>query len=269
MGKIIIRSMVLAFGLSIMVARLGAESSDEAPTPREPLLPRAPEMAAWTITYTYKSAPPAATGSDKSAATPKYTPETLASLEVVKTGTTYHLTSTFSTGRKNESWIVGEKEVTQLPEGPRFLCISSGVRYDDFSKSDFEELTWLSEKFYVGLKKRGKLPVFAFSADNMKRPRTARERTEFEMGSAVAAPLGASVAQIKALRKKAADSYLAYTYGNTTSTVQLDASTQLPIEWDDGKIDQVYQFEAPPTQNLVPPPAVAAEFAQWARQTPH
>ncbi len=264
MGTIIIRSVVLAFGLSILVARLGAESSDEAPTPREPLLPRAPEMAAWTITYKVDNTKSASTESATPSGQPKYIPETLTLREVVKTGNTYHLTSTYSTGRKEESWIVGGKEVT--PQGAYFLCISAGVRYDDYSKSDFEELTWLSTKFYTGYKKRGKLPVFVFSADNAKRSLTAREKMEFEMGSAVAAPLGASPDQIKALRKKAADSYLAFTYGNTTSMVQIDASTQMPIEWDDGKIDRVYQFEAPPTETIVLPPEIAAQYKLWAQQ---
>jgi len=266
----IYRALFFLVVLPWLSGSLVAETDDEQPTPKTPLIPRAPQMAAWTITYTYKSPPPAkaAAGATNPAPTPAYVPEHLISLQVVKTGTIYHLTSTYSTGRKNESWIIGGRELTQMPEGPLFLRLSNGLRYDDFTRSDFPELSWLTEDTYTGLKKKGELTVFVFGSNNSKRPLTLQENIEFVMGTAVATPLGATPEQIKALQKKAAETFKASRYGDTQSTVLLDATTQLPVEWDDGKIDRIYQFTTPPTDNLVPPPEVVAEFKAWFQEVP-
>ena len=269
MRQTISRFLILAFIVPWALGRLAAQSHDEPPPgPTQPLLPRAPDMAAWTVTYTYKDAAPDKTASSTTVKAAPYIPERLTTLQVVKTGTTYHLTCTYSTGRKSESWIVAGREVQKMPEGPLYLHCAGGYRYDDFTQSDFEELSWLTLQDYTGVKKLGTRSLFTFSADNMTRDLNRREKMAFALGTAVAPPLGATPEQIKALQKKATAAYKASTFGGTTSTVQLDATTQLPVEWDDGKIDRVYDFAAPPTDNLVPPPEVAAEFKVWSQQAP-
>ncbi len=234
---------------------------EETPAPRQPVLPRAPERAAWTISYRYQTATPLLSQSGRDR-TPVVTDRVL-SIQIQKTGNIYHQTTNWGTGTQSEAWIIGQQELVKERGASGFAIKPPGPGADDYSKSDFDVISWLSMKYYAGLQK-GTPSVFVFRAKNSERPRTQRESYDSQTLSTENAATPESRSDLPANKQadislKAAPNRTAVNPSDDTqTTVYLDAKTQLPVRFDDGKTVATYQFTAPPTDTLVPPQEVTA-----------
>lgn len=241
--------------LFVCVAAFRAPAQDE-PTLKEPFLPRAPDMAAWTITYKYRGVGPSPTLAGSNAKPP----DQINTVQIQKTGKIYHRIVTWTSGGQSDSWNFGIRQVTKDRTAPTYVLMpSEGPATDDFSKSDFEDLTWISKENFAGFKK-GEQPVFVFQAKNAERPIMRRERFNPAISQLLQSsstdshvrsdpkPVVPTKPELKQL--------LEQIYGDTTATVVLDANTQLPIAYDDGRTIMAYQFTSAPKENLVPPPDV-------------
>ena len=240
--------LVVAFlygGISTSLIAQDAQPLD--PTPKTPLIPRAPDKAAWTITYRYKQPPN--TDPKSSTGSNVKLPDQIVSVQIQKTGKTYHRITTWSSGSQSEAWMVNQRELVKDKTAATYsLLPTEGSATDDYSQSDFEDLTWIIMKYYVGFKK-GDHPVFIFQAKNAERPMTRRDKSNFSyIHSQATLGVGSAKPDAKTMLEQA--------YGDSKATVVLDANTQLPIGYDDGNVIWAYQFITAPADTLVPPPEV-------------
>lgn len=117
---------------------------------KKPVLPRAPALASWTISYKYagENAKPApASGLAGSPRTNL----------VTKTNKIYWEQVTLVSGEKYEKWILDGTQLKTLPSSSTILLVpppsvDATVRdYSDYQKFDFAELSWVSQHNYKGL----------------------------------------------------------------------------------------------------------------------
>ncbi len=231
-GHFLLLSVVALF------AGAGASPGQEIPPPKEPILPRAPQRAEWTVEFRLDrelAKKEVLEGKEKKEV-PKGFTGFPAEIAVSKDGSTYREIARWPDGRTVEKWIVGGLQVSQSPDGRGLMRIPS-IDYSpylsDYSRSDFEEAEWIGKDSYVGPKVTDKLSVYEFSAAPGKRRLTPREIAD--QGTEAAS--GASAA--------------------------LDIRTQLPVYVDDGTVVRIYRYAPAPTGTLVPPQNFAQEFEAW------
>ena len=257
-----LKEPILFFYLAI-AGGLRAQENRPAPSPHEPLLVRAPEMAAWTITYQYPDEKEAADKKHRTKKAAKNPGEQIVSVQFEKTGDIYHKITRLGNGKEIEAWSVQGREVIKGEANSQYVPTSAnGPAADDFTNSDFEDLEWLAMKFYVAPKKSGE--NFTFHAKHKNRPLTRHEKL-------VLATLGQSrtttnkenlQTQVDSLAdSEAADQSIPSP--EAEETVVLDAATQLPIEYDQGAVKWRYEFGQAPGSMLEPPVAVNTLLNQW------
>lgn len=141
-----------------------SEEVQKVPLIGDPLAKRAPDFAAWTITFDYPA------GSQKKAKTSTAMPGQITSIVVTKSKDTYCEQIHYEDQSQREIWIV--KDLLVQPDGSGRLCLypigsmnaggggESGpdeiVNADGilvFNKTDFPDLQWLSKENFIGLKK--------------------------------------------------------------------------------------------------------------------
>jgi hypothetical protein len=225
---------------------LQAMAQEEVFVPHQPLLPRAPEMAAWTITYQYgpKSTDHPSAPNEKNGQPPP--PEGLTkSVDIQKTKDIYHVVTHLKDATSSEFWIFANRLFYRDPRATKFEHLSNvDSTTIDFSKSDFPEIYWLNMKYYLGIKK-DRTSTFVFQITSAERPLTAREQNSINMLKAVTHP--------EDLKR-----YLQQQPRKGNCLAFLDVTTQLPVAYDDGSVVLLYQFLPPPTKMLTPPAEILA-----------
>lgn len=228
-----------------MVAGTGLGQSSDEPVPHDPLLPRAPD-GSWLVTFKYKPTPaPSPSGS------PASTPDRVATIRVEKKGTVYHVVTTKTSGLESENWCISGVEICKAERSKTFMRLSQdNPLYVDFSKTDFDELSWIGTDNYKGVKDGPThSKVFTFEVKNVERRQTGQENASTgnltslmeQAGSLTdkreAGSKGASV-------KQAVSQFLAAQFGDTLSKGSIEVTTQLPVEYDDGIVDRMYTFSS-------------------------
>ena len=216
-------------------------------------------MSAWTVTYVYSSDKAASPG--KKGAKPKYR---ITSVKFEKTGDVYHRITYWDTGKQTEAWSVGGRQVIKDQSDSEYVPASAmGPLADNFEESDFEDLAWVSRKFYAGLKE-GEYSGFVFRAKHKDRPLTRREKITYEILKRLRSKNGEveASAQAGSSEEEVAVDTLEES-PNDEDVVTLDATTQLPVQYDLGPIRWTYQFTEPPTKPLELPPSVSALMEKW------
>ncbi len=220
-----------------------AQSSSPAPTPTQPVLARATD-GSWTIVFKYKDSPPAKPNDAKSATVDLG--HQVVSLKVEKTGKTYHAVAIDASQGRTETWYMNGIEVSKPPGAKQFNRVtSSSPFFLDFSKADFDELSWIGMDAYKGIVDGPEgAKQFVFEARNVKRRRTTHE-------AATDGNLADLAEKIKLVPagtdgKHAEAKMLELQYGDTVSRAVLDVFTQLPIEYDDGAVHRTYSFSEAP-----------------------
>ncbi len=175
-------------------------------------------------------------------------------IKVEKKGTTYHVVTNMQSGLVWDNWVVGGIQFAKSSRGTSYVRVTAqDPYYVDFSKTDFDILSWVDMNNYVGVKAdKGGSKFFVFEAKNALRRTTSRDLS-------VDGDLGSIVAKLNGLTGKGTDEasvkvgvaqLRAKKYGDSVSRAMIDVATQLPSDYDDGEIDYTYTFstsDAPDT----------------------
>ena len=238
-------------------------------------------MSAWTITYVYppdgaqnntsekvnsdkirrrgKKNPPSQSpqSSAQSSQAPKYR---ITSVKFEKTGNIYHKTTYWDTGKQSQAWSIDGREVIKDQDGSQYIPTpANGPLADNFSESDFEDLSWISMKYYAGLEHDPRA-VFVFTAKRKDRGMTRRETIAYQVLKQLHPPAGNRKSQVSA---DYTSSEMDDQDANEESTVILDGESQLPTEYSQGPVKWVYQFTTAPETQLVPPQEVGILMEHW------
>lgn len=265
----------------LTAAHVVGAGGDKSAAPSEPLLPRAPDMSAWTITYVYpsdkaqdstpekadeKAAPDKAhhrgkktpsPQSPQSSQTPKYR---ITSVKFEKTGNIYHKTTYWDTGKQTQAWSIGGREVIKDQDDLQYVPTpANGPLADNFSDSDFEDLAWINMKFYAGLE-HGSHTGFIFTAKRKDRGMTRRETIAYQVIKQLHPSSNNRKSQTatNSPANEADDED-----SNEEDTVVLDSTNQLPVEYDQGSVKWTYQFTSAPEAHLTPPQEVSTLMEHW------
>ena len=236
----------------------------DQPVPHQPILGRVPDAMLYSVTFKYKDN----VSSAKTAApTPPSTPR-IAVIQTEKTGSVYRQITTMTDGAKRESWNVHGEQVCKNVYTNSYIHLNDGnPLYVDFKSGDFSELSWIGMDNYVGAK--GEQKTFMFSAKNSERRQTETEKEEYALQSLIyrnSADGKLIMAERASYVKKELDQYIKQKFGDTESHVTLDIATQLPLEYDDGKIIRTYTY----SNNIEPlsvPAVVIQTIQRWAALT--
>jgi len=214
-------------------------------TPKTPLIPRAPSRSEWTIRI--------ATDFDggwesseawEGAAAAQSEQRTVRSIEFSKDAElqTYRLRTRWSDGESEDEWIVMGHHVAERAGGRGLYIVGSeATTTQELNQTDFPELTWVDMSSYRGVKAHKGKPVFVFnvpfdkkrlSGDDARMVEMARQSDPTATPSKV---LGAKVGEV---------------------VLFLDAATQLPVLYNDGRSIRTYSFSPPGEARLRPPTTV-------------
>lgn len=233
-----------------------AQPSLEVPPPKEPILPRAANLAEWTILIR-----PDRTRAREETLEPekikegeKAPPKRAAVLQpveitVTKDGQTYREVITWSNGKKSEKWILDGMQLREIPQTGDIMRVDStsySTDVSDYSSSDFEPLQWLDRANYKGVKLVAGRPAYEFVTENANRRLTKRE-------IALSEKVDTGDAQVNRGTKEQKKSLL---------VAYLDAKSQMPIYVDDGYVVRIYKFGTP-SASLVVPERFAEKFKEW------
>ena len=210
----IFRMLVVLLGL-VACGPAAFSAPTDPPSPKDPIVQRAPAFASWTITFASAPKPPSAQPTQAS----KLIIDRPASIAVTKTNRTYREVITFKSGHKTERWISNGIELITLPGSDQVCYVRHGemIVADafDYSKSDFQSLEWLSLENYLGIKKYEGKSVFAFG------------------------PTPVQAGDNKPRKDKSA---------------LLSVEGQLPLSTaDEFGVTRTYTYNSPPTSPLIPP----------------
>lgn len=244
--------------LIVLLAAAGllhAQQPTELPAPKEPILPRAPERAEWTILLHFDREAAKKNflnpGEDKQGVSEaaKQAPSYPREIRISKDGSTYREVMVWPNGTTTEKWVVDNLQVQRNPQGDivRIMPPSGyySKEYSDYARSDFEVLEWIGRGNYKGVRLAAGQPVYAFEVTGDKRKLTPREeadvRRELRDRGDIASP-------------------------DRIFSVYLNGKNQLPVYSDDGEIIRTYTFVQAPTEKLTPPPPIAQAINQWKKE---
>ncbi len=219
-----IKSPIILAGMSgalISVLAWGQDASQPPALPPGPLLAR-PESAQWQVTMSQEKT--ANVGSDSAVIKVK---------SVVVQGKIRHEESKDASGFQLTIWCEGKNEYYKTSSSDRFFICSPNLVsiYIDNSKQVFTELDWLRRENFVGIKNINGKPCLVF-------------------GEAFQALPAGKIGELLAPEtvennhfKKAELPRIAY----------IDMETRLPLYYQDGAGNYVYQFGPTPDAPLVLP----------------
>lgn len=232
-------------------------AQESVPPPKDPILPRLPSRADWTIVYRYdrdiakdeilhpeqgKKTEEKPAGDKSVQAVPKET-------RISKDGNTYREVTTWRDGYQSEKWIIDGLQVRSTAAGNvvRIMLPTTyyASDYSDYARSDFEDVEWVDKKNYVGPGELNEAVAYVFKVAGDKKTRTPRENAE-----RLADPAAANA------KAEAAREYVAY----------LDVKNQLPVFLDDGDVIRTYTYTLNPADKLVPPQKFSQAIDDWKKR---
>ena len=226
----------------------------------------------WTVTYKYKPSLADQTQAGGTKAQPTPSPERVASIRTEKNGTLYHRITNYTTGARAETWSIGGQQACKAAHTDKYIYVTSNNWfYVDFSKSDFEEVSWIGKDNYVGLTGQDK-KVFTFEAKNIERRAVGSESTDnnqlmsvLKNGIGLFGAKGTTPSQRDQMAKQDYDRLKKLKFGDTMSRAQLDVGTQFPLEYDDGVADTTYTYSSAPGPTSIAPEALQEMRAAQSR----
>lgn len=200
--------------------------------PAGPLLKRAPEMSAWTVTFSASRPPekPPETAAEKP-------PESPRRVSVTKTGDIRHAVIVDAEGRKTEMWSAPGIQAFLRPGWKEPLLSDGANAFDaffvNFAATDFPGFEWISAKNFRGIEKAGERDCLVFQ----DKAAALDRGTPAEPGG-----------QLPVL------------------TAHVDLSTRLPVKLDNGGEVATFRFAPPPSAKLALPADVLAAIGARAQQ---
>lgn len=235
------KQWILITGWLGMVFTAAAQQGNPNPPvageiPKGPLLRRAPELAAWTITISHAQAQSG--NADGSPA--KTMPVEIQALFVTKSGKIYREERHYTDGSRIELWRIGAMQISEKPDtgevvifepSESMLGLLDPEAYTEYSKTDFPGLDWISKRNYVGIQKVGTVDCLTFSASK-----------EIDRGEGAKGPPVRS-----------------------TIVAWIDRETRLPVCIQSGGRKVVFTFVKPPQTTLALPPKLQSFLDRRAK----
>ena len=243
------------FGLLVTPPAFGQDTGTKVPTvdakpvmlagqpvPKTPLLARAPVRAEWTVRISTDPTDGEQTDAraEQAGITTVDEVRTIRSVDVSKDSQvqTYRLRTRWSDGVNEDEWVVMGQHVAERAGGKGFYIVGSeGSTAQDLKSSDFPELNWLDMSYYRGMKVHKGVKVFVFSVPYEKKPMT-RAEAQLLMLARQSDP---SMTASKLFKPKAREVF-----------IYLDATTQLPVMFNDGSTVRSYIFKPISEPRLYP-----------------
>lgn len=213
-----------------------------------PATVRAPEFATWVITSDAvgSTTDKGAEGGEKKKKEGDKEDSPSPRLIVTKTGNFYHHEARNSDETTEDKWCLGDIQVAIRPEWQEPIISTAENRgnpfYTDYSKSDFPEFRWVSQKNYVGVEDLGDRVCFVFKEDIDISKDDRRRWTEMASGSAVSMPV-----------RVWAEAYIDY-------------YSHLPVKLVWGEETRNYRFAIPSQKKLVVPADIEKAVNAWQQQ---
>ncbi len=180
-----IKSVGLGFVVLMSVGLISSfAQTPNPPTPKNPLLHRAPVFASWTVQFSYK---PDEKQTSPAKPLPPTTTDQVQSLTVTKTNQTYWEQTVFKSGKKEEKWILDGVQLLMLPGSNVIVPVSASnpdsrdPNYSDYSKSDFDGFSWVSLDTYKGIRTYEGKPAYLFELPRPQGNLTALLSVETQM----------------------------------------------------------------------------------------
>jgi len=237
-----------SFFLLAFLSPMPTQAQDDPP-PQAPYVVNAPKYASWVVSYKTKTA----AKSKQDAAVDMVAAQTpvreLKKLTVVKADKVRQMISTWSDGTTSEQWIIPGYQLEEQP-GRKDIYMStassishSNMTVEDYSKSDFPEFAWLSEKNYSRVDSRNEIKCWKFEGG-------ATFQADTQSPAMAQVMLG-----MNSGGKKPADAAAA-SNPEFTKAAWVSVADKLPLAYDDGIRVATYEYRQPPTE----PPVLPERF---------
>jgi len=218
------------------------------PEPRMPLVSPAPARAEWTVRMTADFTASWQSAEEKSQTAQVLSKQhTIISIQFSKDAASkaYRLHTRWSDGDSEDEWIVmGAHVAERAGHHGLYIVGSESSTARELSKADFPELAWVDMSLYRGMKTYQGKPAFVFGVPFDQKKLTG-EQAQIMAFSKRSDP---KTTPSKIFKPKVQDVVL-----------YLDATTQLPILYNDGLVIRRYSFTQP-TEDRLQPPAKIVEF---------
>lgn len=170
----------------------------DVPPPVPPLVEKAPDPSAWTITIR-----PAGNGPAAPSSNPKLPPKYLKQQSWTKSADRMRCVNDWNDGRRTVDWVSGAVKFHDSPqgEGVKLFNPSSHPTYHDFSKGDFEMLGWVTLDDYVGAVEYQGEPCYLFRASRLAPQISAGSRSRDFTAADFRAPSSPTTALISVRTK--------------------------------------------------------------------
>ena len=215
---------------SEVVAQEQQQLLPNIPPPAASFVARAPDPSSWLITIKASGNGPAAPF-----APPNLPPKYLKQQFWTKAGDKMRCVNDWTDGKRTTDWVAGAVKFHQSPygEGLKLFNPSSHPSYHDFSKTDFEMLSWLSTDDYVGAVDYQGEPCYLFRAKRLAPQLDANpNRRDF------------TVADLQAPK--------------SPTSALISVKTRLPVAIANGDGQFLYRFQSAPAGELTMPEPYAS-----------
>jgi hypothetical protein len=216
----------------------------DPPAPRDPILSPAPARAEWTVRITEKY-PDAWAAKDSweeqgGGVTQEAGNRVISSITIAKDSDlqTCQVVTRWTTGEKEEEWIVMGQHVAERPGGGLYVVGGERLTAQELKAADFPELLWIERKHFTGIRTYQGRKVFVFEEEFNRKRMTPTEARQFFF---------AMQADPKATPEKV------FRPRMSKVVAYLDVVTQLPVLYNDGTKMRTYVFENPGATRLRPP----------------
>lgn len=244
--KLILGAFSLAAVIQLGNAQLESQS---IPLPKDPLLPRAPQISVWSIEQNRSES-----NNNIDQAPEDDLKEKDGTITITKSGNIYREIITDSKHGSVVKWVIDGMQIKQSPNSSRLSRIPRthfSSLYSDYRRSDFEPFEWISRDNYQGVEKYAGKFCYVFETTADKKNLTPREIAdrlpEHEEDDLPGPPQ-------PAITFKASDKRF---------TAYLDVTTQLPVALHEGGVITTYTFLPTPETKLQPPKEVLENIVAW------
>jgi hypothetical protein len=234
----------------------------------EPILSRLSDYAAWTETFKSKAKAPApAAGPIQGAAPSPQELRTIKEIRTIKGPQNRRTIKQWSDGLTTESWVVGGSVLQEEPGQPDIYIFTEATRAassitlgDDYSKTDFPELSWLSVQNYSGVRSYQGRSCYVFEMKELdtSSPGTNKMLEDMKMVKKVPLPGENAEASPTPLPTPAVPKKEII-----VKTAWIDGKTRLPVAVEDQACLQTYLFGTAPADEPQLPPRFKSALEKY------
>lgn len=238
------------------------------PDLKDPIIPRMPASAAWIVAYEQKSQK---IESPAGEASPSKSPTSIQAV-ITKDGDLYRINYAQPVAGFREIWSSKGATLAINSTGTRAALVSALMfPLTDFSRSDFEDFTWVNKASFKAVQKSKSQTLLFFQADSKTRLLSARDINTINQlqqnneQDQLAAQLEAAAedpnVSMKTIKPMSREAIIRQLGWDKTTVALLDFETHRPLQMVSGDY-QVTVTYLPTSAKLVPPPLVLSRLAE-------